>query len=210
MRENLPNGRNLREFLVQTGAARQQRRGARVSEPGQCHCWVEERLLGELENGLVAVEEPAMQPGRDGPFSKRKDETLKKNLKCAWRRGRTNPKRFTHAASRLSVIFGTSGRCLHLHRWRWRRATLPASGRVRFLWSGLASDAQPRSNDAIAQTDTEVLCFHASNSTRSRKRTRSSANTSSWPSRWTMARRAASRRFRTRDAAGARYEKRQP
>lgn len=158
VRENLPNGRNLREFLVQTGLLDNSDVVRVFPNLDNAIAWVEERLLGERENGLVAVEEPAMQLAEMDLFSKRKDETLKelemrmetrtyKPGETVYARGQPGDEIFWIRRGAV-FIFAPMG--------AGRTRHVASFGRGDFFGGLAFLDAQPRSNDAIAQTDTEV------------------------------------------------------
>ena len=75
VRENLPNGRNLREFLEQTGVTENQEYVRLFSELDSAIEWVEDRLLGEAEMPQLD-NEVALQLSEMELFKNRKNETL--------------------------------------------------------------------------------------------------------------------------------------
>ncbi|MCE5181200.1 MAG: cyclic nucleotide-binding domain-containing protein [Betaproteobacteria bacterium] len=157
VREQLPNGRNLREFLEQTGVLCQEDKTVRAfPELDSAIEWVEDRLLGESE--AAPVEEPPMQLQEMELFRHRKDETLldletrmeKRHYQAGetiYSRGEAGDEVFwiRHGAVRIFAPLG-AGRTKHI-----------ASFSRGDFFGGLAFlDGRPRSNDAIASTDTEL------------------------------------------------------
>ena len=75
VRENLPNGRNLRAFLDQTGVTEKHDTVRLFPELDSAIEWVEDRILGEVER-VVPEPEAAMLLSEMELFKGRKDETL--------------------------------------------------------------------------------------------------------------------------------------
>ncbi len=157
VRENLPNGRNLREFLEKTGVIVDGDETVRVfAELDSAIEWVEDRLLGERES--EPVDETPIQLQEMDLFSQRKDETLK-DLEA-----RMTQRSFK--AGENIYVQGERGEEIYWIRRGSIRIFAPlGAGRVRHIASfgrgdffgGLAFlDHQPRSNDAIAATDGEL------------------------------------------------------
>jgi SulP family sulfate permease len=157
VRENLPNGRNLAEFLEQTGLVRTDSDTVRVfPELDSAIAWVEDRILGERE-AEPEIETP-MQLQEMDLFAKHKDETLK-DLEARMQLR-------TYQPGESLYVRGVAGDELYWVRRGTVRIMAPlGAGRVRHIASfgrgdffgGLAFlDNQPRSNDAVAHTTTEV------------------------------------------------------
>ncbi|OHC70817.1 MAG: cyclic nucleotide-binding protein [Rhodocyclales bacterium RIFCSPLOWO2_02_FULL_63_24] len=157
VRENLPNGRNLREFFEQTGLMDADDDTVRVfPELDSAIAWVEDRILGEIES--APEEEAPMQLHDMDLFAKRKDETLKEL--------ETRMQLRTYQPGEALYVRGAPGDELFWVRRGTIRIMAPlGAGRTRHIASfgrgdffgGLAFlDNQPRSNDAVAHTVTEV------------------------------------------------------
>ena len=155
--ECLPNGRNLREFLEQTGVIRPEDKTVRIfPELDSAIEWVEDRLLGELET--APAEEPLMQLQEMELFRNRKDETLQeletRMVKRLYKAGETIYSRgeagddiywIGRGSVRIFVPLG-AGRTKHIASF----------GRGDFFGGLAFLDGRPRSNDAIAFTDAEL------------------------------------------------------
>ena len=162
VREKLPNGRNLREFLEQTGVTGDESAVRVFPERDSAIEWVEERILGEAEGGPVAVEE-ALRLQEMELFKTRKDETLV-DLE-----GRLHNR--IYAAGETIYARGQPGDAIYLMRRGTVRIFAPiGAGRTRHIASfgrgdffgGLAFlDGRPRANDAIALVETEVYILSA-------------------------------------------------
>ncbi|HSN64234.1 MAG TPA: SulP family inorganic anion transporter [Azonexus sp.] len=157
VREKLPNGRNLREFLEQTGVVSPDDRAVRVFPVLDSAIeWVEERILGERE--APAEEEAPIQLQEMDLFSNHKDETLK-DLEARL-------EMHTFKAGETIYALGSAGDAIYWIRRGAVRIFAPlGAGRIRHVASfgrgdffgGLAFlDNRPRGNDAVALTDTEV------------------------------------------------------
>lgn len=157
VRDNLPNGRNLREFLAQTGVTGDDDAIRVFPELDSAIEWVEDRLLGTVEQTVVAVETP-MQLHEMELFHNRKDETLSDLENRMGKR--------VFAAGETIYARGEPGDALYLIRRGTVRIFAPlGAGRSRHIASfgrgdffgGLAFlDGRPRGNDAIAFSETEV------------------------------------------------------
>jgi SulP family sulfate permease len=75
VRDNLPNGRNLREFLDQTGVTEKSETVRLFPELDSAIEWVEDRILGELERATPEPE-TSMLLAEMELFKGRKDDTL--------------------------------------------------------------------------------------------------------------------------------------
>jgi SulP family sulfate permease len=158
VRENLPNGRNLREFLEQTGVIGADDPAVRVfPELDSAIAWVEDQLLGE-ENTSKEEEETPIQLHEMELFTHRKDETLK-DLEA-----RMELRSFKAGEAIYSL--GSPGDAIFWIRRGSVRIFAPlGAGRTRHIatfgrgdfFGGLAFlDNQPRSNDAVAASDCEL------------------------------------------------------
>ncbi|MDP1735053.1 MAG: SulP family inorganic anion transporter [Sulfuritalea sp.] len=156
VRENLPSGRNLREFFEQTGLMDAGDTVRIFPELDSAIAWVEDRILGESES-VPEVEAP-MQLQEMDLFAKRKDETLK-DLE-------TRMQLRTYQPGEALYVRGVPGDELFWVRRGTIRIMAPlGAGRTRHIASfgrgdffgGLAFlDNLPRTNDAVAHTVTEV------------------------------------------------------
>lgn len=158
VREKLPNGRNLREFLDQTGVTENTETVRIFNELDSAIEWVEDRILGEEERAQP-VRETALQLGEMELFKNRKDETLA-DLE-------TRLERRTYAAGSAVYSRGEPGDAIYLIRRGSVKIFAPlGAGRTRHIatfgrgdfFGGLAFlDGRPRGNDAVAATETEFF-----------------------------------------------------
>lgn len=158
VRENLPNNRNLREFLEQTGVTENPEAVRLFGELDSAIEWVEDRLLGESETAAPEPETP-LELHEMEMFRHRKDETLA-DLE-------TRLIRRTYAAGEIVYSRGEPGDAIYLIRRGSVRIFAPlGGGRTRHVatfgrgdfFGGLAFlDGLPRGNDAIAATETEFF-----------------------------------------------------
>jgi SulP family sulfate permease len=157
IREVLPNGRNLREFLEQMEIVQADDETVRIfPELDNAIEWVEDRLLGERES--APQEETAAQLHEMDVFSHHRDETLKELEALMEQR--------VYKAGETIYSPGQDGKEIFWVRRGTVRILAPiGAGRSRHIASfgrgdffgGLAFlDGGARSNDAIASTDTEV------------------------------------------------------
>jgi SulP family sulfate permease len=158
VRENLPNGRNLREFFEQTGVLLEDDETVRIfPELDSAIEWVEDRILGESE--ATPAEETPMQIHEMDIFAGRKDETLQ-DLEARMAQ-------HTYKAGETVYVCGEAGDAIYWIRRGTIRIFAPlGAGRMRHIASfgrgdffgGLAFlDRRPHNNDAVAHTDTEVF-----------------------------------------------------
>ena len=158
VRENLPNGRDLREFLEQTGVTEDSEVVRLFPELDSAIEWVEDRILGEREDAPPLQETP-IQLGEMELFKQRKDETLV-DLES-----RMSIRIF--AAGETVYSRGEPGDAIYLIRRGAVRIFMPlGAGRSRHIatfgrgdfFGGLAFlDGRPRGNDAVAFGETEVF-----------------------------------------------------
>lgn len=158
VRENLPNGRNLREFLEQTGVTENTDTVRLFPELDGAIEWVEDRLLGEVEQLQPAPETP-LELTEMELFKNRKDDTLA-DLDARLERR-------TYPAGATIYSRGEPGDAIYLIRRGTVRIFAPlGAGRTRHVASfgrgdffgGLAFlDGRPRGDDAIAATETEFF-----------------------------------------------------
>jgi SulP family sulfate permease len=158
VRENLPNGRNLRAFLDQTGVTEKHDTVRLFPELDSAIEWVEDRILGEVERA-VPEPETAMLLSEMELFKGRKDETLV-DLEA----------RLTSricAAGETVYSRGEPGDALYMIRRGSVKIFAPiGAGRIRHIatfgrgdfFGGLAFlDGRPRGNDAVAAVETEFF-----------------------------------------------------
>lgn len=158
VRENLPNNRNLREFLEQTGVTEIADAVRLFSELDSAIEWVEDRLLGTSEQSLPESE-TALEISDMELFKHRKDETLA-DLE-------TRLVKRHYAAGEIIYSRGEPGDAIYLIRSGTVKIFAPlGGGRTRHVatfgrgdfFGGLAFlDGLPRGNDAIAASDTEFF-----------------------------------------------------
>lgn len=155
--ENLPNGRNLREFLEQMGIVQDGDQTVSVfPELDNAIEWVEDRILGEQET--PATEEPPAQLHEMDLFRGRKDETMQDLEARMVQR--------LYRAGEAIYSCGEPGEDIFWIRRGEVRIFAPlGAGRSRHVgtfgrgdfFGGLAFlDGGARSNDAVAHTDVEV------------------------------------------------------
>jgi len=158
VREKLPNGRNLREFLEQTGVTENAETVRLFNELDNAIEWVEDRLLGEEELAQPAAE-TAMELAEMELFKSRKDETLV-DLEARLEKR-------TYPAGAPVYSRGEPGDAIYLIRRGSVKIFAPlGAGRTRHIatfgrgdfFGGLAFlDGRPRGNDAVAATETEFF-----------------------------------------------------
>jgi len=156
IRENLPNGRNLKEFLEQTGLLDTDSDKVLVfPELDSAISWVEDNILGEREER----DEAPLQLHEMEIFTNHKDETLKDLEVCLQQR--------TYQAGQTLYACGSPGDEIFWVRRGSVRILAPlGAGRMRriasfsrgdFFGSLSFLDNRLRTNDAIADTVTEVF-----------------------------------------------------
>ncbi|MBU3696717.1 MAG: cyclic nucleotide-binding protein [Rhodocyclaceae bacterium] len=156
VRESLPNGRNLRAFLEQTGVTEKPDSVRQFAELDSAIEWVEDRLLGEEERE-TPIAEIALQLNEMEMFKNRKDETLADLESRLEKR--------TYAAGEAVYSRGEQGDAIYLIRRGSVKIFAPlGAGRSRHIatfgrgdfFGGLAFlDNRPRGNDAITASETE-------------------------------------------------------
>jgi len=157
VRENLPNGRNLREFLELSGLTGSSTVNLFPTLEAAIE-WVEDRLVGEQK--LVAVDEAPFDLHEMALFQGRKDETLSDLEACMEKR--------SCAAGETIYAQGDAGNELYLIRKGEVRIMSSVGGSRQLhhiatfgrgeFFGGLAFlDHQPRSNHAIVHQDTEMF-----------------------------------------------------
>ena len=158
VREKLPNGRNLHEFLEQTGvfSADDDSVVRLFPDLDAAVAWVEERILGESET--APTEETPIELQEMDLFRGHKDETLK-DLEA-----RLEIR--SYKAGEMVYVQGSPGDTIYWVRRGTVRIFAPlGAGQTRHVASigrgdffgGLAFlDNRPRSNDAVALNDTEL------------------------------------------------------
>ncbi len=158
VRENLPSGRNLREFLEQTGLLDNGEAVRVFPNLDSAIAWVEERLLGDRAGSPAAVEEAPMQLAEMDIFSKRKDETLKElEARMETRTYRPGETVYVRGQPGDEIFWIRRGAVFIFAPMGAGRTRHVASfGRGDFFGGLAFLDGQPRGNDAIAQADTEV------------------------------------------------------
>ena len=158
VRENLPNNRNLREFLEQTGVTEIPDAVRLFGELDGAIEWVEDRLLGASEQATPEPETP-LEIADMELFKHRKDETLADLTTRLIKRH--------YAAGEVVYSCGEAGDAIYLIRRGTVKIFAPlGGGRTRHVatfgrgdfFGGLAFlDGLPRGNDAIAGSDAEFF-----------------------------------------------------
>ncbi len=158
VRENLPNGRNLREFLEETGVTGENEAVRLFGELDSAIEWVEERLLGEAGHASPLQETP-LELAEMELFRLRKDETLA-DLEARL-------EKVTYPAGTTIYSRGQPGDAIYLIRRGTVRMFAPlGAGRLRHVatfgrgdfFGGLAFlDGRPRGNDAVTASETEFF-----------------------------------------------------
>ncbi len=154
VRERLPNGRNLREFLELAGLVSDGKTVLILPSLEAAIEWVEGRLLGEVERD--GVELPPLELHEIDLFSGSKPDTLSDLESCMetrvckagetiYARGDADPNLYLIRSGEVSIkgYLGGSGRRCHI-------ATF---GRGEFFGGLGFLDHRPRDNDAIASRD---------------------------------------------------------
>lgn len=158
VRDRLPNGHNLREFLEQTGVTDNTEVVRLFPELDTAIEWVEDRLLGEVERTAPVVETP-LELAEMELFKGRKDETLA-DLEARLERR-------SFAAGETIYACGSTGDALYLIRRGTVKIFTPlGAGRTRHIatfgrgdfFGGLAFlDGRPHDNDAIAASEADFF-----------------------------------------------------
>jgi SulP family sulfate permease len=163
MTERLSNGRNLHEFLEQTGviiSADTEPDALRIfSSLDETIEWVEGRLLGEIE--IQAEPESLMELHEMALFHKRKDETLKDlESRMTQRHFQAGETIYTRGEGGTEVYWLRRGTVRIFAAIGGGRTRHVASfGRGDFFGSLAFLDSSPHDNDAIALTDCDVYAL---------------------------------------------------
>ena len=157
VRENHRSGRNLHEFLGQSGLWHPHSKTVRIfSDLDAAISWVEDRLLGESE--YAADTEVPMQLQEMELFARHKDETLKdleqRMTIRSFDAGATIYARGTPGDDLYWVRRGTVRLVASLEAAKTK--PVASFGRGDFFGGLAFMDNQPRPNDAVAVTATEV------------------------------------------------------
>lgn len=159
VRENLPNGRNLREFLEQTGVTDGSDAIRLFPELDSAIEWVEDHLLGEHDRATASMPEQPLELAEMEMFQERKDETLAdleaKLIRRHYAAGETIYSRGEAGDAIYLIRSGTVHIYAHLGGGRTRH--IATFGRGDFFGGLAFLDGQPRGNDAIAATDAEFF-----------------------------------------------------
>lgn len=166
--EMLPNGRNLREFLEQTAVIIPDKSLMRVFPTlDNAIEWVEDRLLGERDAPLAVLEEeePPLLLQDMEIFSQRKDETLQ-DLE-------TRLEERSYKAGDVIFATGSEGDGIYWIRRGAVRLFVPVGngnsrhiatyGRGDFFGGLSFLDDRPRTNEAVALTDTLLYTLSRKN-----------------------------------------------
>ena len=158
VRENLPNGRNLREFLELSGLTGGSGTVTLFPTLEAAIEWVEDRLVGE--QALAAVEEAPLDLHEMALFQGRKDETLSdleasmEKRSCAagetiYAQGEAGNELYLIRKGEVRILSAVGG-SHQLHH-------IATFGRGEFFGGLAFLDHQPRGNHAIAHQDTEMF-----------------------------------------------------
>lgn len=158
VREKLPNGRNLREFLELAGLQPDEKQLIIMPSLESAIEWVEDRILGEM--GRVDDTLPPLELQEIELFRNSKDDTLLDLASCMETRscmagetiyahGDTDANLYLIRKGEVRIMgnVGGSSRLCHI-------ATF---GRGEFFGGLAFLDHQPRGNDALASVDTELF-----------------------------------------------------
>jgi SulP family sulfate permease len=155
--QRLPNGRNIEKFFRQMKIITDQDHVKVFSSLDDAQVWVEEQILG-IDN-RAALEQPLLELHEMELFKGRKEDALSALQACMEQ----------HSCKAGEKIYsaGDPGDRLFLIRHGTVRMMLPSDGMEGFhlatygrgdFFGGLSFlDGQPRGNEAIAQTDTELF-----------------------------------------------------
>ena len=157
VRESLPNGRNLREFLELAGLVSDGHRVLVMPTLEAAIEWVEDRLLGDV--GGADVNLPPLELHEIELFKGSKPDTLSDLANCmetrsckagdiVYAHGDTDANLYLIRSGELRIMgsVGGSSRLCHI-------ATF---GRGEFFGGLAFLDHRPRGNDAVASTDVEL------------------------------------------------------
>ncbi|MDR2186662.1 MAG: cyclic nucleotide-binding domain-containing protein [Azonexus sp.] len=158
LRENLPYGRNLRQFLDQTGVTADDKTVRLFDELDNAIGWVEDQLL-DAAGYTTPPEEKPLELAEMALFRQRKDETL---IDLEARLSKV-----TYPAGATIYARGQTGEAIYLIRRGSVKMLAPLGpGRLRHVatfgrsdfFGGLAFlDGHPHNNDAVAASETELF-----------------------------------------------------
>jgi len=162
IRKNLPNGRNLRELLEQTGVTGNAESVRLFGELDSAIEWVEEQMLGQTGQA-TPVQETPLELMEMEMFQQRKDETLA-DLEARL-------KKVTYPAGATVYSRGQEDGAIYLIRRGAVKIFAPlGGGRLRHVASygrgdffgGLGFlDGRPRGNDAVTASEAEFFVLTA-------------------------------------------------
>jgi len=167
VRENLPNGHNLREFLEQTGVAKDSEAVRLFGELDGAIEWVEEQLLDQSGQAAPAETSPQQETPLEladmEMFRQRKDETLA-DLEARM-------EKTTYPAGATIYSRGQADNAIYLIRRGMVKMFAPlGAGRLRhiatfgrgdFFGELTFLDGRTRGNDAITASETELFVLTA-------------------------------------------------
>jgi SulP family sulfate permease len=161
VRESLPNGRNLREFLELTGLTSGSGTVRLMPTLESAIEWVEDRLVGEQES--AAADQPALPPLQLQDmelFQGRKDATLSDLEACmekrSWKAGETIYAR-GDPGNEIYLIRSGEVRFMVRIGSRPELHNVATFGRGEFFGGLAFLDRRPRGNNAVAYRDTEMF-----------------------------------------------------
>ncbi|WP_294251509.1 SulP family inorganic anion transporter [Propionivibrio sp.] len=157
VRESLPNGRNLREFLELAGLVSDDKKVIFMPSLEAAIEWVEDRLLGDM--GADDTDLPPLELHEIGLFMGSKADTLSDLEACMETR--------SYKAGEVIFARGDPGTALYLIRsgevrimgcvgGSSRLCHIATFGRGEFFGGLAFLDQRPRGNDAIASRDCEL------------------------------------------------------
>lgn len=158
VRESLPNGRNLRKFLELSGLTGKDSPVLIMPTLESAIEWVEERLLGVVDQGQPDPE--ALELHEMELFQGRKDDTMAdleaamerrswKAGEAIYRRGDPGDALYLIRRGAVRLLVGSGG-STQLHH-------IATFGRGDFFGGLAFLDRHPRGNDAVAHQDTELF-----------------------------------------------------
>jgi SulP family sulfate permease len=158
VRENLPHGRNLREFFEMSGLTSGSGQVILMPTLESAIEWVEDRLVGELE--APVDDRPPLELHEMALFEGRKDATLSDLAACMEKRsckagemiyaqGGTGNELYLIRSGEVRVL-STVGNGHKMHH-------IATFGRGDFFGGLAFLDRRPRGNEAVAHRDTELF-----------------------------------------------------
>jgi SulP family sulfate permease len=158
--QKLPNGRNIEKFFKQMEIITQEERVKVFTSTDDAQVWVEERILG-IDNQAIE-QQPLLELHEMELLKGRKSETVSALEACM--------ETLSCKAGEKIYSVGDTGERLFLIRRGTVRMNLPFEGSAGHhlatygrgdFFGGLSFlDGQPRGNEALAQTDTELFVLH--------------------------------------------------